>query len=403
MKIKFMIMGLFAAIAMMAQEVDTTVLASLEDAVVEEGYVFTEVQTLPHTSVKDQNRSGTCWSYSGISFLESESMKLGYDSLNLSEMFIVRHNYAYKAERFVRTHGDLNFAQGGSFYDVLWAYDNYGILTEEQYKGIAYGEEAPVFGELDAVFDGYVNGVIKNRNKKLSPVWKKGFNALLDTYFGELPEKVSAAGTEVSPQEFAKLKVGLDADNYVSITSYTHHPFYSSFILEIPDNWQWSSSYNVPLDEMMDIFNNAIEKGYTIAWGGDVSEKGFSHKKGVAIVPETDVKEMADSERSKWEDKSDSDFYKFKEIVPEKIITQEMRQEGFDNWTTTDDHGMHIVGTAIDQEGNLYYYTKNSWNTDNSEYLGYLYMSENYVKYKTMNIIVHKNAIPKAIRKKLDL
>lgn len=393
-----MIGSLLAVASMMAQEADTT---AVED--VKEGYVITEVKTIPHTSVKDQNRSGTCWSYSGISFIESESMKLGYDSLDLSEMFIARYNYDFKAERFVRNHGDLNFAQGGSFYDVLWAYDNYGILTQEQYNGIEYGEEAPVFGELFAVLDGYINGVVKNSNKKLSPVWQKGFRSLLDTYFGEVPETVSAAGTSISPKEFAKLKVGVDAADYVSITSYTHHPFYSSFILEIPDNWQWSSSYNVPLDDMMEIFNNAIDKGYSIAWGGDVSEKGFSHRNGLAIVPETDVKEMADSERSKWGDVKKADFFNFKQIVPEKEITQELRQEGYDNWTTTDDHGMHIVGTAKDQEGNLYYYTKNSWNTENSEYEGYLYLSEAYVKYKTMNIVVNKNALPKSIRKKLGL
>ncbi len=396
-KIWLAILGLSSA-AMQAQEAD-----SVDVKAAEQAYEFTPQITLPHTRVKDQNRSGTCWSYSGISFIEAESMRLGYDSLDLSEMFIVRHNYAYKAERYVRTHGKLNFAQGGSFYDVLWAYDNYGVLSESQYKGIEYGEEMPVFGELDAVFGAYVGGVVLNRNKKLSPVWKKGFEALLDTYFGPLPESVNAAGTLISPQEYAKLKVGVDADDYVSITSFTHHPFYTSFILEIPDNWQWSASYNVPLEEMMAIFNYALENGYSIAWGGDVSEKGFSHKKGVAVVPETDVKELADSERSKWEGKAEGDFYKFDEIVPEKTITQALRQEGFDNWTTTDDHGMHIVGTAEDQDGNLYYYTKNSWGTDKSKYKGYLYMSEAYVQYKTMNIVVHKKAIPKSIRKKLGL
>lgn len=370
---------------------------------VKDAYLIEDVNILPHTSVKDQNRSGTCWSYSGISFIESESMRLGYDSLNLSEMFIVRHNYAYKAERYIRTHGKTNFSQGGSFYDVLWAYDTYGILTEDKYKGITYGEEAPVFGELDAVFDGYVKGVAKNRNKKLSPVWMQGFNALLDTYFGDLPESVQCEGEGLTPKEFAVQKVGVDANDYVSVTSFTHHPFYSSFILEIPDNWQWSSSYNVPLNELMEVFTYALDEGYTIAWGGDVSEKGFSHKKGLAIVPQTDIKEMSDSERSKWESKEKGDFFNFEEIVPEKTITQEMRQEGFDNWTTTDDHGMHIVGTAKDQNGNLYYKTKNSWNTDNSKYKGFLYMSEAFVEYKTMNIVVHRNAIPKSIRKKLGL
>ena len=397
MRIKLFIMSLFVVTGMFSQEADSV------ETVKADTYIFTDVIDLPHTSVKDQNRSGTCWSYSGISFLESEALKIGKDSLDLSEMFIVRYNYAYKAERFVRTHGELNFAQGGSFYDVLWAYDTYGALTETQYKGIEYGEEAPVFGELDAVFDGYVNGVIKNKNKKLSPVWMKGFNALLDTYFGVVPETVKVGMSKMTPKEFAEKQVGLDASDYVSITSYTHHPFYSSFILEIPDNWQWSSTYNVPLEEMMAIFDYALENGYTIAWGGDVSEKGFSHKKGLAIVPETDVKVMADSERSKWEDKEDADFFKFKEIVPEKTITQELRQEAFDNWTTTDDHGMHIVGLATDQNGNRYYKTKNSWNTDHSEYEGFLYMSEAYVKYKTMNIVLNKKALPKDIRKKLNI
>lgn len=395
MKYKMLLLVLFIVSSMWAQDVDTTK--------IKKGYVIEDVVVLPHTSVKDQNRSGTCWSYSGISFIESESMRLGYDSLNLSEMFIVRHNYAYKAERYVRTHGELNFSQGGSFYDVLWAYDTYGALTDSMYKGIEYGEEAPVFGELDAVFDGFVNGVIKNRNKKLSSVWKIGFNGLLDTYFGVLPQTVDVDGEVLTAKEFADKKVGVKADDYVSITSYTHHPFYTSFILEIPDNWQWSSSYNVPLEDLMRIFNYSLEQGYTIAWGGDVSEKGFSHKKGLAIIPETDVKEMANSERSKWENKADSAFFSFNNIVPEKVITQQMRQEAFDNWTTTDDHGMHIVGTAKDQNGNLYYKTKNSWNTENSKYKGFLYMSEAFVEYKTMNIIVNKDAIPKSIRKKLGL
>lgn len=395
MKFKLLAIATFVFGSMLAEEADS--------AKVEEGYVFTDVITIPHTSVKDQNRSGTCWSYSGISFIESESMKLGKDSLNLSEMFIVRHNYAYKAERYIRTHGKTNFSQGGSFYDVLWAYDNYGILTQDQYNGIEYGEEAPVFGELDAVFDGFINGVAKNSNKKLSPVWKRGFNGLLDTYFGELPETVTVDGKEITALEQAKEIVGVDADDYVSITSFTHHPFYGSFIIEIPDNWQWSPSYNVPLDEMMEIFDYALDNGYSIAWGGDVSEKGFSHRNGLAICPETDVKELADSERSKWETKKKSDFFKFTEIAPEKEITQELRQEGFDNWTTTDDHGMHIVGKATDQNGNEYFKTKNSWNTENSEYEGFLYMSKPFVAYKTMNIIVNKNAVPKSIRKKLGL
>lgn len=396
MKFKFLSIATLIVGSLFAQEADTT-------EVKEEGYIFTDVITIPHTSVKDQNRSGTCWSYSAVSFIESESMKLGKDSIDLSEMFLVRHNYAYKAERYVRMHGYLNYAQGGSFYDVLWAYDKFGALTQEQYNGIEYGEEAPVFGELDAVLTGYIKAVALNKNKKLSPVWKDGFEAILDTYMGEIPETVSVNGKDMTPKEQADELVGIDVDDYVSITSYTHHPFYSTFALEIQDNWQWSPSYNVPLDEMMEIFDYALDNGYSIAWGGDVSEKGFSHHKGLAITPETDIKEMADSERSKWGSKKASDFYNFKEITPEKEITQDLRQEGYDNWTTTDDHGMHIVGKATDQEGNEYYKTKNSWNTDNSKYEGFLYMSKPFVAYKTMNIVVNKNAVPKSILKKLGL
>lgn len=369
-------------------------------------YVFTTIKDLPATSVKDQHRSGTCWSFSGISFVESEILRKGGPELDLSEMYVVRNCYAYKAERFVRMHGEINFAAGGAFYDVFWVLNNFGLVPEEAYTGLNYGEDQHVHGELDNVLKSFVTAVEQNKNRKLSTAWMSAVNGILDAYFGSIPEEVSFDSKVMSINDFNNKVIDVNAEDYISITSYTHHPFYETFILEIPDNWLWSESYNVPLDELAEICKSAVENGYTIAWGGDVSEKGFSHKNGLAIVPDGVSKVMTDSERSRWEsmpqEDKDKELYKFDAPVVEKEITQEMRQEQFDNFQTTDDHGMHITGMVKDQNGSIYYKVKNSWNTDN-KYDGFLYMSEPYVKLKTMNIIVHKDAVPKHIRKKLKL
>ena len=370
------------------------------------GYQFTDIKRLPATSVKDQARAGTCWSWSGISFFESEMIRMGKEPIDLSAMYIVRHAYSDKATKFVRLHGSMNFAVGGAFCDVMHVIKNYGIVPMDVYKGLNYGEPNHAFGEIDDVLAGYVNAVIKNSNKKLSTAWKKGFDGILDAYLGEEPEKFEYKGKEYTPRTFADEVVGLNMDDYVSLTSFTHHPFYSQFAIEVPDNWLWGMSYNLPIDELAQVMSNAIDNGYTFAWASDVSERGFqTSQPGVAVVPTTDTKEMSGAEIAKWEamPKGNQTPDAFRQGPdPEKEITQEMRQQEFDNYLTTDDHGMHVIGKAKDQNGTVYYIVKNSWNQYN-KFGGYFYASEPFMKYKTMNIIVHKNAIPKDIRKKLGI
>ena len=370
------------------------------------GYQFTDIKRLPATSVKDQARAGTCWSWSGISFFESEMIRMGKEPIDLSAMYIVRHAYSDKATKFVRLHGSMNFAVGGAFCDVMHVIKNYGIVPMDVYKGLNYGEPNHAFGEIDDVLAGYVNAVIKNSNKKLSTAWKKGFDGILDAYLGEVPEKFEYKGKEYTPRTFADEVVGLNMDDYVSLTSFTHHPFYSQFAIEVPDNWLWGMSYNLPIDELAQVMSNAIDNGYTFAWASDVSERGFqTSQPGVAVVPTTDTKEMSGAEIAKWEamPKGNQTPDAFRQgPAPEKEITQEMRQQEFDNYLTTDDHGMHVIGKAKDQNGTVYYIVKNSWNQYN-KFGGYFYASEPFMKYKTMNIIVHKNAIPKDIRKKLGI
>lgn len=373
----------------------------------EKGYQFTPVKEIPCTSVKDQHRSGTCWSFSGLGFLEAEMLRLGKPAVDLSEMFIVYHSYSDKAVKYVRLHGSLNFGAGGAFHDVTNVIKKYGIVPEEAYTGLNYGEEKHVHGELDRTLLDQVKVVVDNPNKKLTTAWHDALNGTLDTYLGKLPEKFKFQGTDYTPQTFAQEVVGLNMNDYVEISSYTHHPFYSKFIIEVPDNWSWDGVYNVPLNEMEEIIDNAINTGFTVAWAADVSEKGFlTSQKGVAVIPVADKANMTDAEIAKWEKQTEKErneeLYKLSKPGAEKVITQEMRQIDFDNFQTTDDHGMLIVGSAKDQIGNPYYKVKNSWG-DYNDYDGYFYASKPYVKYKTMSIMVHKDAIPKNIRKKLNL
>lgn len=372
-----------------------------------DGYHFTAIKEIPNTPVKDQHRSGTCWSFSGLGFLEAEMLRKGKSEVDLAEMFIVWHTYDEKASKYVRLHGNLNFSAGGAFHDVTNIIKRYGIVPEEAYTGLNYGETKHVHGEMDRVLKKQVEAVIENPNKKLSPAWRESLRGTLDSYLGEIPETFEYKGQTYTPMSFASDYVGLDMDDYVQISSYTHHPFYSKFIIEVPDNWMWGQVYNVPLEDMEAIVDNSIENGYTVAWAADVSEKGFStSKKGVAVIPDADKQEMSDAEIARWEELSDKEkndeLYKLEKPGAEKVITQEMRQEAFDNYTTTDDHGMLIVGTAKDQNGSIYYKVKNSWG-DYNNYDGFFYASKPYVKYKTMSIMVHKDAIPKSIQKKLNL
>ncbi|OCW94315.1 aminopeptidase [Macellibacteroides sp. HH-ZS] len=368
-------------------------------------YVFTPVKELKVTPVKNQNRTGTCWSFSGLGFLEAELIRQGKGEFDLSEMFIVGHSYKDKADKYVRLHGKLNFGQGGSFEDVLYVTKHYGAVPESVMNGLQYGEDMHVHGEMEAIAYNYVNAVVKNNNGKLSTSWKKGYDAVIDSYLGEVPEKFTYNGKEYTPQTFAK-ELGLNIDDYVSLTSYTHHPFYSEFPLEIEDNWRWANSYNLPLDEFMAVFENAVNTGYSIAWGSDVSEKGFT-RNGVAVVPDIKAIETSGSDQDKWvglsKTEKDNEIKKLIEKPCQEIaVTQAMRQEAYDNYQTTDDHGMIIYGIAKDQTGKKFYMVKNSWGTDN-KYQGTWYASEAFVAYKTMNIIVHKDALPKTISKKLGL
>ncbi|WP_372946932.1 aminopeptidase C [Mariniphaga sp.] len=372
-----------------------------------EAWEFEDVILLPTSPVEDQHRSGTCWSFSGLSFLQSEMMRLGKPEVNLSEMFVVWHTYAEKATKHVRVHGNLNFSAGGAFHDVTNMIARYGVVPESVYDGLKYGEDKHVHGEMDRVLREYVDAVVENKNRKLSTAWHDAFTQILDTYLGEIPQKFEYEGKTYTPLSFADNFVGLNMDDYVEITSYTHHPFYSSFIIEIPDNWSWDEVYNVPLNELEEIIDYSLENGYTIAWAADVSEKGFaSGNKGIAVLPAAPETDMSDAEISRWEAlperERENELYKLEKPVPEMEVTQEMRQIAFDNFQTTDDHGMHIIGLAKDPNGNTFYKVKNSWG-DYNKFNGYFYASKPYVNYKTMCIMVHKDAIPPGIRSKLSL
>ncbi|MCF8369423.1 MAG: aminopeptidase [Bacteroidales bacterium] len=369
-------------------------------------YNFEIIKDIPTTSVKNQYRSGTCWSFSGISFIESELIRKGKGEFDLSEMFVVRNSYEEKAVKYVRFQGNFNFSGGGAFHDVTHVIQNYGIVPEEAYPGLLEGEENHIHGELDALSKAYMDAVIKNKNKKLSKAWFNGYKGILDAYLGEYPESFTYKGQEYTPESFAA-SLDINVDDYVEIGSYTHHPFYEKFIIEVPDNWLLDEVYNIPLDEMMAIIKNSVENGYTVAWGSDVSEKGFSWKNGVAIVPEEERTDLTGTEKEKWEkltkkEKEDA-MYSFDAPVKEKVITQALRQEEFDNYQSTDDHGMLITGLAKDEVGTNYYKVKNSWGDKNHKYNGYFFASESFVALKTIDIMVHKDAIPKAIRKKLGL
>ena len=369
-------------------------------------FVFTDIISLPTTSVKDQNKSGTCWCFAGTSFFEDEIRRLGGDSLDLSEMFTVRHCYSDKADKYVRMYGQSNFAPGGSLLDVPYVWKRYGAVPEEVYRGLEYGEDKHVHGELDAVLSAYVNAIVKKPNKKLSKAWKKGVEGVLDAYLGELPETFEYKGKTYTPQSYAA-SLPIKLEDYVALTSFTHHPFYEQFVFEVPDNWLYGQYYNLPLDEFKAVVDNALENGFPLVWAADVSEGGFKWADGVALMPKAkDEADMEGTELARWVKLSDKERagkqYDFKAPVEEIEVTQESRQEMFDNQETTDDHGMEIVGVAKDQKGNRYYKVKNSWDT-NQVYDGFFYVSEPYFKAKTVNILVHKDALPKAIAKKLNI
>jgi bleomycin hydrolase len=331
---------------------------------------------------------------------------MGKPEVDLSEMFLVNHCYRDKADRYVRMQGNTNFGGGGLLHDMLYVIKNYGLVPESSYPGLNYGEKKHIHGEVDNLLKNMVVSVVQNKNRKISPVWSTAFQKSADAYFGDIPEEFKYEKKKYTPLTFVSdFCGGINPDDYVEITSFSHHPFYQQFILEVPDNWLWAQLYNVQLSDLQQIIDNALEKGYTVGWSADVSEKGFlTSQKGVAVVPEASKADMSDAEMTKWEKLSDAEkekeMYKLNKPGKEKVITQEIRQAAFDSQETTDDHAMHIIGTAKDQNGAIYYKIKNSWGPYNS-YDGYFYASAPYIQYKTTAIMVHKDAVPQELRKKL--
>ena len=360
------------------------------------GFIFTDILSLPTTPVKNQNKSGTCWCFAGTSLIEEDILRKGGPELDLSEMYWVRQNYIDKAKKYISMDGKINFAQGGGFADVFDAAAVYGAVPEEVYSGLNYGEDKHSHYEMADGLTAYLDALLKGNRQNLSDAWLRGFTGILDAYLGEVPEEFTYKGKKYTPVTFAK-EMGIAPEEFVTVTSFTHHPFYTWFPLEIADNWRWTSSYNVPMEEMKQMVDDALNAGYTVGWSADVSEPGWQWRKGYAVLPEEKGPEdMSENEAAKWDQMTEKErkelTYDISGPVKERAVTQEMRQKHFENKETTDDHGMVIIGIAQDQEGNRYYKVKNSWDT-NQLYGGYIYVSEPYFLDKTIGITLNKKAV----------
>ncbi|WP_444403748.1 aminopeptidase C, partial [Prevotella sp.] len=368
--------------------------------------VFTTIKANPITSVKDQNRSGTCWDYSTLSFFEAEILKATGKTYDLCESFVANKDYMDRAVQVVRLHGDCQFAQGGSAYDVYYVLKNYGICPEDAmpFPGSLYGDSLNNFNEFFGQLEPYVAGIARSKANKISSQWKVGLQGILDAYLGKCPESFTYQGKKYTPKSFAA-SLGLNWDNYVSITSYSHKPYYTQYAVEVQDNWRNPLSWNLPMEDMARIIENAIMNGYTVAWGGDVSEPGFT-RKGLAYFYDTKKMEsLSGSDMARWLKMSPAKRTNLVDslgcTVPELEPTAEQRQQRFDNWELTDDHGMLIYGIAKDQNGKEYYMVKNSWG-ETGDYKGTWYMTKNFIIANTMDYMVNKNAIPKDILKKIE-
>lgn len=396
----FAIIAIITAVLAMPQPI----LSQNEHA--DTAYIFESLYEVPVTAVKDQHRSGTCWAFAGISFLEAEVLRLAGEQTDLSEMYIVRNAYADKAVKYVRLHGSSNFGPGGQGHDVINVVRSHGLIPEKYYEGLEIGEEKHNHGELDAVLKAFLDAVVKRRGGKISPVWLEAYTAILDVYFGRVPASFEVDGAAYDPAAYAA-SIKINPDDYIELTSYQVYPFYEAVNLEIPDNWSDDLYHNLPLDELMAVIDHALENGYSVCWDGDVSDRGFSHRDALAILPEKDLESAGGTERARWENLTDDEkakeLYSFKAPGNEKTVTQDMRQEYFDNHSSTDDHLMHLTGIVKDQRGTRYYVTKNSWDDDSNKNGGYLNMSESYVRLNTIAIMIHRDAIPEKIAKKLGL
>lgn len=353
-------------------------------------FTFTDVINLENTSIKDQGSSGTCWSYSGNSFIESEMIRMGKKPVELAQIFTARNAYVEKGKMYVKMHGAVTLGEGGAFHDVMNMYKKYGTVPRSVYSGLQEGQTRNNFSEMSKMSESVLASVIKN--DKLSENWVKAYTSVIDTYLGEAPTEFTYEGKKYTPKTFADQVVGVKAEDYVEISSLKEYPYYTKFTLLVPDNWSFDQVYNVKMDELVETVDNALKNGYTVAWAGDVSEKGFSWKNGVAFVPEIDFAQMTTEQKAEM----------FNGPKAEKKVTEDDRQKAFDNYETTDDHGMHITGVAKDQNGKEYYIVKNSWGLSN-DYKGYMYMTKEFMKYKATGIMLHKNAVPKAIAKKLAI
>lgn len=357
-----------------------------------EKYKFKTLINVDASPVKNQGSSGTCWSYSGNSFLESEMMRTTDGFVDISEIYTARCAYIERARNYVRMHGNVGWGDGAELHDVVQVYGKYGALPYEAYTGLNYGTDKNRFGEMQAALKGFLEGIVKNKNGQLTKNWMPAFTAALDAYLGEVPETFEYKGQTYTPKSFAEKVVGLNANDYVEMSSFQYAPLYKPTMLMVPDNWSLQSVYNIKMKEMTEAVDNALERGYTVAWATDVSERYFSWRNGVAFVPEKDYVAMSAEERKTM----------FDGPKPERTITAKDREDAFDNYTTTDDHGMHIVGLAEDQNGKEYYMVKNSWG-DKNDYKGYLYVSKTFFEYKTTAILMNKNALPRSLKNNLGL
>lgn len=381
------------------------VLALSASAVFGQGYQFTEVVKVPATPVKNQAATGTCWCFATTSFMESELLRMGKGTYDLSEMFIVRQKYMNQLQDNYLRRGEGNIGQGSLSHTFMNAYRQVGIVPEEVYTGINYDSDRHNHSEMVRFMHALADVAVKAKQR--SPEYDKLIENLFDTYLGKLPEKFTYKGKEYTPKSFAE-SLGLNMDDYIELTSFTHHPYYVKFDVEVPDNWEHSLMYNLPLDEMMETVDYALNNGYTVCWDGDVSEKGFSFTNGVAINPEVKkVEDLSGTDRARFEKLGEKErleeVFKFEHPYPEINVTPEVRQAGFESFVTTDDHLMHVTGITKDQNGTKYYITKNSWGTDRNKFDGYLNMSESFVRAKTIYVMVHKDAIPKATKAKLGI